>query len=96
MPESKDGEGAVDLSTLRTFRVLRPLKLVSGVPSEYNLFLVKQFFSSISDHSCMRVVIINMIVYNNSKCGIRDCLELILIDFFTFVVCQMTKVSAKQ
>jgi len=33
MPESKDGEGAVDLSTLRTFRVLRPLKLVSGVPS---------------------------------------------------------------
>ena len=34
MPESKDGEGAVDLSTLRTFRVLRPLKLVSGVPSK--------------------------------------------------------------
>jgi hypothetical protein len=36
MPESEDGEGAVDLSTLRTFRVLRPLKLVSGVPSEFN------------------------------------------------------------
>merc|ERR1719189_1891920 len=27
------GGGGVDLSTLRTFRVLRPLKLVSGVPS---------------------------------------------------------------
>jgi hypothetical protein len=28
------GGGGIDLSTLRTFRVLRPLKLVSGVPSE--------------------------------------------------------------
>ena len=28
------GGGGVDLSTLRTFRVLRPLKLVSGVPSK--------------------------------------------------------------
>ena len=26
--------GGIDLSTLRTFRVLRPLKLVSGVPSK--------------------------------------------------------------
>ena len=26
----------VDLRTLRAIRVLRPLKLVSGVPSEYN------------------------------------------------------------
>ncbi len=34
MPASQDGEGSVDLSTLRTFRVLRPLKLVSGVPSK--------------------------------------------------------------
>ena len=30
--ESKDQSGP-DLKTLRTFRVLRPLKLVSGVPS---------------------------------------------------------------
>merc|ERR1719362_661927 len=29
----EDGESGPDLSTLRTFRVLRPLKLVSGVPS---------------------------------------------------------------
>ena len=31
------GGGGVDLSTLRTFRVLRPLKLVSGVPSKLTL-----------------------------------------------------------
>merc|ERR1719277_2543475 len=31
--DSGGGGGGVDLSTLRTFRVLRPLKLVSGVPS---------------------------------------------------------------
>lgn len=30
-----EGEGAeVDLRTLRAIRVLRPLKLVSGIPSE--------------------------------------------------------------
>ena len=28
-------EDSINLNTLRTFRVLRPLKLVSGVPSEY-------------------------------------------------------------
>ena len=34
IPQSADeGEAGPDLSTLRTFRVLRPLKLVSGVPS---------------------------------------------------------------
>ena len=31
----EEGEAGPDLSTLRTFRVLRPLKLVSGVPSKY-------------------------------------------------------------
>ena len=31
----EDGESGPDLSTLRTFRVLRPLKLVSGVPSKH-------------------------------------------------------------
>ena len=35
---SEDGESGPDLSTLRTFRVLRPLKLVSGVPSKSLLF----------------------------------------------------------
>ncbi len=38
LPEAGDGKdkagGGPDLTTLRTFRVLRPLKLVSGVPSE--------------------------------------------------------------
>ena len=33
-PNSEEGESGPDLSTLRTFRVLRPLKLVSGVPSK--------------------------------------------------------------
>merc|ERR1719317_1302518 len=34
MPKSEDGKATgPDLSTLRTVRVLRPLKLVSGVPS---------------------------------------------------------------
>ena len=37
MPKSEDGKAAgPDLSMLRTFRVLRPLKLVSGVPSKTN------------------------------------------------------------
>ena len=36
MPKSEDGKAAgPDLAMLRTFRVLRPLKLVSGVPSMY-------------------------------------------------------------
>ena len=36
MPKSGDGKTTgPDLSTLRTFRVLRPLKLVSGVPSKF-------------------------------------------------------------
>ena len=35
MPKSEDGKATgPDLSTLRTVRVLRPLKLVSGVPSK--------------------------------------------------------------
>merc|ERR1719443_1955919 len=34
MPKSEDGKATgPDLAMLRTFRVLRPLKLVSGVPS---------------------------------------------------------------
>jgi len=33
LPKTEDGAAKIDLSTLRTFRVLRPLKLVSGVPS---------------------------------------------------------------
>lgn len=39
--ENKDvkGIGGVDLKTLRAIRVLRPLKLVSGVPSKYWLSL---------------------------------------------------------
>ena len=32
-------EDGVDLRTLRAIRVLRPLKLVSGVPSEWALIL---------------------------------------------------------
>ena len=40
MPKSEDGKTAgPDLSMLRTFRVLRPLKLVSGVPSKYTIYL---------------------------------------------------------
>ena len=39
MPKSEEEthgkQSGLDLSTLRTFRVLRPLKLVSGVPSEF-------------------------------------------------------------
>ena len=39
MPKSEEEthgkQSGLDLSTLRTFRVLRPLKLVSGVPSEH-------------------------------------------------------------
>ena len=35
LPKTEDGAAKIDLSTLRTFRVLRPLKLASGVPSEF-------------------------------------------------------------
>ena len=35
----EEGEAGPDLTTLRTFRVLRPLKLVSGVPSESSIGL---------------------------------------------------------
>ena len=40
LPKSEDGAAKLDLSTLRTFRVLRPLKLVSGVPSEFLTILM--------------------------------------------------------
>ena len=43
MPKSEEEthgkQSGLDLSTLRTFRVLRPLKLVSGVPSEHFISL---------------------------------------------------------
>ena len=43
MPKSEEEthgkQSGLDLSTLRTFRVLRPLKLVSGVPSEWLAFI---------------------------------------------------------
>ena len=51
MPKSEDGKAAgPDLSMLRTFRVLRPLKLVSGVPSKTNpaLHNVISFHHSLS------------------------------------------------
>ena len=37
LPKTEEGGAKLDLSTLRTFRVLRPLKLVSGVPSKFFL-----------------------------------------------------------
>ena len=36
-PEKGEGAQGVDLRTLRAIRVLRPLKLVSGVPSKLTL-----------------------------------------------------------
>ena len=42
MPKGEDGKATgPDLSTLRTVRVLRPLKLVSGVPSKLNVKFLK-------------------------------------------------------
>ena len=35
-PGNTSGSNQIDLRTLRAVRVLRPLKLVSGVPSTYN------------------------------------------------------------
>ena len=46
IPASEDGESGVDLSTLRTFRVLRPLKLVSGVPSKQNTISFDRKYSA--------------------------------------------------
>ena len=46
IPASEDGESGPDLSTLRTFRVLRPLKLVSGVPSELKTDAKTTFFKT--------------------------------------------------
>ena len=46
MPKSEDGKAAgPDLSMLRTFRVLRPLKLVSGVPSKITSSLELKYHS---------------------------------------------------
>ena len=36
----EDAGSGVDLRTLRAIRVLRPLKLVSGVPSKYKICMV--------------------------------------------------------
>ena len=39
-------EDSINLNTLRTFRVLRPLKLVSGVPSKlhtYSYYLLRSY-----------------------------------------------------
>ena len=47
LPKTEEGGAKLDLSTLRTFRVLRPLKLVSGVPSK--------FFLSKRSNSLMRI-----------------------------------------
>lgn len=35
---------SVDLRTLRAVRVLRPLKLVSGIPSKYQKYFINIFF----------------------------------------------------
>lgn len=43
---SGDGTAGFDLRTLRAIRVLRPLKLVSGIPSKIkinSLFIIKFF-----------------------------------------------------
>ena len=46
MPKSGDGKATgPDLTTLRTFRVLRPLKLVSGVPSK--TVILHEYYSTI-------------------------------------------------
>ena len=37
-------EEAINLNTLRTFRVLRPLKLVSGVPSKLLVAQIHSFY----------------------------------------------------
>lgn len=37
-PASNEGGGTIDLRTLRAVRVLRPLKLVSGIPSKFLIF----------------------------------------------------------
>lgn len=39
--------GAFDVKALRAFRVLRPLRLVSGVPSEFTLSCVEVFFKQV-------------------------------------------------
>jgi hypothetical protein len=41
-PAEKDKEKAMslDLKSLRAFRVIRPLKLVNGVPSKLNFFVL--------------------------------------------------------
>ncbi|VDK28855.1 unnamed protein product [Anisakis simplex] len=36
-PSGNEGGGTIDLRTLRAVRVLRPLKLVSGIPSKIDI-----------------------------------------------------------
>ena len=59
-----EGEAGPDLSTLRTFRVLRPLKLVSGVPS-------KRFYVSYRTFLQQGVTILPKIFITGSPCPVR-------------------------
>ena len=61
---SEDGESGPDLSTLRTFRVLRPLKLVSGVPSKSLLFKM--------NHSMHTVYFQIRTYWSSKKTAIRE------------------------
>ena len=57
MPKSEDGKAAgPDLSMLRTFRVLRPLKLVSGVPSKSSQTSIMNYHTNTICYSGLQVV----------------------------------------
>lgn len=58
MTDHKPGEahhaagkpGGLDVKALRAFRVLRPLRLVSGVPSEFTIYCTVGFRVCVRDH----------------------------------------------
>ena len=68
MPKSGDGKATgPDLTTLRTFRVLRPLKLVSGVPSKT---VILHEYYKVFDYSTICTV-----YYNSTICILCSILQ---------------------
>lgn len=68
---SSDGEGrgSVDLRTLRAVRVLRPLKLVSGIPSKIHIFYNCACYMILNNSFC------NFYKYNLKVFGIFEHLN---------------------
>ena len=51
LPSVGMGQNAGPMKVIKAARVLRPLKLVSGVPSRFNMLIILVYFSGPIDYS---------------------------------------------